>query len=754
MALIDDVIAVRDRLASQGWADLMNAHGLDLAAADLGAELSRPLPDIDRDLPGFEDFAQEGTRAIQPGNPARSLLFHALASPNVLTAPDGNALGAFPTLAELDTLENYVYGVRAPSMPELFALAGGAEVAIVAFAHEYRPSIQTPHQKHADVCVSRTGIARVGTAEPRYDGPRRGFLPGVADNPHGIRVLPARYAAYLAVLVPGNAAAALPMRHQAPDPESGEIGDQARNFWVPLHKLFPGNECIRGRNLTVRLRVRHVNEKLRRIHLALGPDASWGEPDISRPPFRFTDGIAALTTDTNLGQGTVVPAAHSRLVEPAAYQGKPLTFLVPPNAPLSSSFNLAADGLKRHGPEYVHVRHRITDTGEQEDLNKRRDVVDVVAGGGYQALHYLDFTGDGWVEPVVPELAVEIPRRRAAYSLVTAPDFFPGTDQRELTEWVAQRVPSALRRAIWRIPPDPLSDERFPANLQLTGARFRADDDTVTAIVSRPLRGLVQPTRLNVSETQRHSHLPDDAAGVFAPGWDVSVDGREGGPEHLAAYGLGSPFPEDSKLCAALSSFWPAVAPDAARTFEPSPVWPTVIPLTDEEIGSVGELPWDGVPGPRLIERDGRQVVEYADLAHADYVENSLQGRFSMALTGVIGEREYEARVLAMVRAYQALGVDLGQSFRDLVTGKTRWTVLSFRPLDLTDEEVSQAEKEADVSLAPTTYRFEVFRRGGMRPHPTDVSKTHVDIQQLVRLLVDPVTVLIQDGAGPWREVD
>ena len=54
---------------------------------------------------------------------------------------------------------------------------------------------------------------------------------------------------------------------------------------------------------------------------------------------------------------------------------------------------------------------------------------------------------------------------------------------------------------------------------------------------------------------------------MFAPGWDISVDGRAGGPEHLAAYGLGSPFPEDSKLCAALSAFWPAVAPDAARTF-------------------------------------------------------------------------------------------------------------------------------------------------------------------------------------------
>ena len=110
MALIDDVTAVRDRLAPHGWTDLMSAHGLDLAAADLGAELSRPLPGIDRDLPGFEDFSLEGQRGIEPGHPARSLLFHALASPNVLTTPDGAPLGAFPTLAELDTIENYVYG--------------------------------------------------------------------------------------------------------------------------------------------------------------------------------------------------------------------------------------------------------------------------------------------------------------------------------------------------------------------------------------------------------------------------------------------------------------------------------------------------------------------------------------------------------------------------------------------------------------------------------------------------------------------
>ena len=94
----------------------------------------------------------------------------------------------------------------------------------------------------------------------------------------------------------------------------------------------------------------------------------------------------------------------------------------------------------------------------------------------------------------------------------------------------------------------------------------------------------------------------------------MSFDRTADSVEHLAAYGLGSPFPEDSKLCAALSTFWPAVAPDATRTFEPSQNWPTVSPLTDEEIGQAGTLPWDGVPGPKLTLVADKKVVEYSAL--------------------------------------------------------------------------------------------------------------------------------------------
>ncbi len=95
MALIDDVQTVCRRLAPHGWADLLGEHGLDITASNLAEELAKELPAIRRDLPGFEDFAMEGERGIEPGRPARSLLFHALASPNVLRGTANEPLGAY-----------------------------------------------------------------------------------------------------------------------------------------------------------------------------------------------------------------------------------------------------------------------------------------------------------------------------------------------------------------------------------------------------------------------------------------------------------------------------------------------------------------------------------------------------------------------------------------------------------------------------------------------------------------------------------
>ncbi|MGH2840579.1 MAG: hypothetical protein ACRDKY_07130, partial [Solirubrobacteraceae bacterium] len=668
MALIDDVTAACERLAPAGWAELLAAHGLDIGAADLRAELLRELDAIDRDVPGFEDFADEGTRAIEPGRPAESLLYHAFASPNVLTGADGRPLEEFPTLAEIDAAQNLVFGIQTPSLAEIGARFPGALMAVAVFATEYRPAPESVHRRYADVCFSRTGVARVGTAEPRYDAARRGFVPFVEDDEHAIAVLPSQFAPYLAVQLRGLYELFGPMNFSlAQFFDANAAGDDARTFWVPLHKLFAGDECLRGLSLSVSLEARHVNEKLRRVHRELsrqGHNTGWKAPDIDQPPFVMRDGIAEL--DDALGPGVLSPVVHSHLVEAASYAGKPLTFRVPADADngWSPSLLIRDEENFRHAPEYVHVRHAVGADGEIEDLGDEPGVAERVRAGGYRALHYVDFSGDGSIVAELPELAVQVPRNVPAYSLVTAPDFYPDCDQRELVEWWTQRVPSALRGRVWQTPPLTLSDERLAPNLGLPDVDFRAEDDTVSAIVSLPAEVVAAQRPLDVAPTARHAHLPDGAAGVFAPGWDTSRD-RTDGVAHLAAYGLGSPFPEDAKLCAALSSFWPAVAPDSGRSF--SQAWPTATPLTDEEIGSVGDLPWDGVPGPRMIEP---QVVEYTHFDYVDYVQTALDGGFTLALTGKVGVVEYEARVLVAARAYLALGIE---------PDDRNWRLLSFR---------------------------------------------------------------------------
>ena len=276
--LIDQVNMVCQRLAPEGWRDLLLAVShdeLDIGAADLGMTLTQPLSQIDRSVPGFEDFALEGTRGIEPGSPARSLLFHALASPNVFRDEAGNELSAFPTPAEIEAVENYVYGVKPPSLDDLQAQADDHPLAVVVFALEYRTGRETVHGQHADFCFSRTGLARMGTTEAIYDARRREFLPMKADDPFAFPAQPARYAPFLAV-----------QRHADPGtfgPLRATDDDQSRLFWVPLHKLFSGPECLQGLDLTVTLSTEHRNEKLRQFHTRMntaGFYTGWDEPDI------------------------------------------------------------------------------------------------------------------------------------------------------------------------------------------------------------------------------------------------------------------------------------------------------------------------------------------------------------------------------------------------------------------------------------------------------------------------------------------
>ncbi len=101
----------------------VTGNSLDIkqpTAAALRTELTKSLAAINRGVAGFEDFSPNGTAAIQSGDPARSLLYHALASPNVYPSPTSARTDAdFPTLVELDTIENYIYSVAKMKLKDI-----------------------------------------------------------------------------------------------------------------------------------------------------------------------------------------------------------------------------------------------------------------------------------------------------------------------------------------------------------------------------------------------------------------------------------------------------------------------------------------------------------------------------------------------------------------------------------------------------------------------------------------------------------
>jgi hypothetical protein len=779
--LLEKVRLICRELANYGWRDLLISHGLDITAEDLKSELLKELDSINRAIDGFHDFAIEGRRGITPGVPSHSLLYHAFASPQVTTDINGNPLKRFPTPAQIEVIENYVYGIHPPSIQELRVLANNAHLAIVVFASEYRPAIDTVHQKHADLCFSRTGLTRVGNAPSKYVPEARGYLPFVDDDDHSIRVLPCRFSAYIAAQFRGRKDDFGPLRFQ----EGGEIirdfdgtpkvmklkSDAERNFWVPLHKLFSGTECIRGKNLNLTLMARHVNEKLRKVHKALaaeGFDTGWHEPQIGDKPFVFSDELAEFSTEPDDGFGLLIPIVHPNIIEAATYNGKTITYKVPENEPFRSSLNIAprASGA-RSAPEYVHARHKVDSNGKIRDLNDEPDVADKVGKGGYEAIHYVDYTADGLIEAECSELAFDIPRSLSAYSAVAPVDYFPLVKQQDLMQWWNQSVPAELEQNIWPSnpgPPQTLCDTRYPANLSLTLKKldiennerkvFDANDETMTAIISFAHSGSGKLTTIDSPKNLRVSSLPDGAAGVFAPGWDCSIDRTEEkdpsddgtilspGTTYLNNYGLGSPFPEDAMLCAALSAFWPAASPDITRTFSPGRYSATT-PLTDDVIGQTGQTAWDGIPGPTIPNQKVNEV-EYMAIEYADYVEAALRKNFNFRLIAQTTAAEYGARTLAMARVYTSLGAVTREQ-------KIQWALFSFVKSDPTDAERTEAEKNTGIRLSPDyAYRFKIFKHQEAKPNPENHRTKLVPFKEMLTIYADPQSVLKKNDDGNW----
>jgi hypothetical protein len=632
------------------------------------------------------------------------------------------------------------------------------------------------------MCFSRTGVARIGTTGHAYRAGERGYLPTVDGDGTAVAVQPCRYSAYIAALTPGRRGRHGPMlfvvpgadapqrgdagRADRPPTSEADAGDAARRFWLPLHKLFDGPECIRGHDLEVRLAAHHVNEKIRRAHLffnASGHDSGWQEPDISEPPFVLREGIAVFSTHPADGSWLLTPIPRPRLVEPATYRGEALTYVVPDSASTTANWTNYQSSLNlrprpsgaRAAPEYLHARHAMTGTGE-ENLNEAPGVKDRVRHGGYRARHYVDHTGDGWIAAECSALALEVPRRLPAYSVVASPDYFPVVRQSDLVRWTDQSAPPGLLDTIWPVNPgrpEPLSAQRLAANLELP-AGFDPADDTITAIVGAHGSGRGEQTCLDRSTAARASMLPDGAAGVFAPGWDVSFDrtpesqsdnGVAPGVTFLTNYGLGSPFPEDSMLCAALSSFWPAVAPDVTRTFAPGPRYATATPLIDEVIGLTGAVPWDGIPAPR--HDPATSTVDYQALAYGDYVEAALSNGFDLTAIARTTVDDYIARTLTMALVYEALGAGAHED-------KVRWAVLSFRPAQPSDADLADACASWNRHLDPRwTYRYELIRHDGAHaehPDPSRFDRVLVTYTERVLLFADPTVVLRRRSDGSW----
>ena len=323
-SLIEGVSAVCRRLAPLGWRDLLlevSGGQLDLLAADLGSELCKPLAKIDRTCPGFGDFALHGGKAIEPGQPDQSLLYHALAAPSVVATRNGTKLRGFPTLAEIETVENYIYASRKATLDELRKGVAADDLSIVVFALHYRNAPMSANGRHAQLCFARTGIAHLGTIEPYYDPKLRSYASVDDARPYDFRVTPRRFATYLAKRVTG-----FDGKFGLQDPQEGDI---SREFWVPVHKLFSGKECIANMDLEIQLSSGMRNDCIGSFHRVMqgqGLTTGWTGNDLEQFPFVIKDEmIASLSKQEDCGEGVVVPKP-APLIREAKYKGKLLTF--------------------------------------------------------------------------------------------------------------------------------------------------------------------------------------------------------------------------------------------------------------------------------------------------------------------------------------------------------------------------------------------------------------------------------------------
>lgn len=548
VAIADAFADLLTWMIAGGWGAMLSQR----ASLDLGrilADESELFRTLDASaLRNFPEFA--GKRAIQPGEPAMSLLYHVLAASPV--SLDGAPASAYPSLARLDSLENYIHA-RAPRPADYDQLIPAV------FAYEYREASKTPHRRHADLVYARTGIARTGDRPGHYDPRRRSFIPDPADDgaAQATAVLPARYGLFLARR----------KRKGAIDKIALNARDDKLDFLLPVRKLFSGSADLDGGAL--QFSQSHRDEKLFRLSTVVDLPLEDGLDTRSPPFIRLSASKASGDREERLPQSTaelvrleafagsvLVWPVPAPLVEQAFQNGKVCKFRVPPETGGTGSnrrytslrlieqpgklaqnfiYSDVIFGGGRHTtgfrapqnvPAFVNIRHRVDADGTLAHLGENRGDIPRIQGGGYWAAMFVDNLCDGCITVQLTGkgggvAAARIAAALPAFSVVAAPDFFPQFDPNDLGKYDhhflegGTETASGGRRPVnpaIRRPHEP-DAPAFPINLRdpLT--------ETMTAVVSASPEPSAPTERQTARSYWAINSLPDTVSFVFAPGW-------------------------------------------------------------------------------------------------------------------------------------------------------------------------------------------------------------------------------------------
>ncbi|MGN7864110.1 hypothetical protein [Chryseobacterium sp. 22458] len=674
----------------------------------------------------YKDFG--GDSLLNPGFPQFSLIYHLLASPRVRPA----TVTAYPGIEDLDLLEDYIF-----SMTEFPAdLADSKKYALAVLAYEYRPAYKIPvpldmpeeHKIHADFVFSRAGIGRIGDQPYHYDPVMRSYTNRPAGDLHqkNIAVTPARYALFLVEIISlGD------LHNPAISLLSYEKKDHNREFLRPIRKI------IKNEDLNFIYGEYHRNEKLQRL-ATFKIEAKKGEDQVivspgdklDKAPFlrisaQKETGEKLISDSSDMvslelkGSSILLSSIPAPFVRPAFQESKRVTVkvprvwksvlysnrryasfkLIPPDSKDGTDLIItdgifrktrktAKFGTARNAPLFANIKFMQKEGKEIHLDGDYKEFQDTIDNGRYEAGLFEDSICDGCIQAKLSDDAPLSFRKLTimpAFSVVTAPDFFPLVDSDDIYEYYRE-MDYAMDEHFLEGGTSNLSWLRLRANkgikdpFKMDEAAFPVDQrtgDSIFAVACLNANRKYGTNEYHINfkrDYKATTFLPDSASGIFYPGWDATFSSDEKDKDRFfATFGLGSPFPEDMKLCAAANGMWPVASPDAGRTFQgglepitgigrkPS----TSIPLMDEEIGYHKYSPyvqdfshdpsfgWDGEQGPyiqRIATEGGKRFVNFTDIARADYVENCLNPKigFDMSRLRELDSKEVISRMDAL----------------------------------------------------------------------------------------------------------